>query len=154
MTRTGWLLAARVSGGYLGEPHPTAADVDTRARLKSWLWVCRISGFDIRTRDWNNVPFSLNNQVDVCLLRATGALGDWDGAMSDYLEAAKDPAMEEVARANYALALFQVTIPKLVQNEVHIQIPKSPIIPLLVGGPSHVRACLQQTGFNPDVALI
>mmetsp|Transcript_24796 Transcript_24796/g.47008 ORF Transcript_24796/g.47008 Transcript_24796/m.47008 type:complete len:358 (+) Transcript_24796:62-1135(+) len=81
----------------------------------------------------SNVNSLVLNNLGNC----KGALGDWDGAMSDYLEAAKDPAMEEVARANYALALFQVTIPKLVQNEVHIQIPKSPIIPLLVGGPSH-----------------
>eukprot|EP00959_Pyramimonas_sp_CCMP1952_P050234 1049730-Pyramimonas_sp.AAC.1 len=50
-----------------------------------------------------------------------GALGDWDGAKADYLAAAKDPAMEEVARANYALALFQVLYFRSCRSLLHFR---------------------------------
>jgi len=53
----------------------------------------------------NPDPLTLNN-----LGNAEGALGNWDAAMADYLEASKDPSreMEGIALANLALAKFQV----------------------------------------------
>jgi len=42
-----------------------------------------------------------------CGVVCAGALGDWDGAMVEYLAAAKDSSMKDIAMANYALALFQ-----------------------------------------------
>ena len=53
----------------------------------------------------NPDPLTLNN-----LGNAEGALGNWDAAMANYLEASKDPTreMESIALANLALAKFQV----------------------------------------------
>ena len=53
----------------------------------------------------NPDPLTLNN-----LGNAEGALGNWDAAMANYLEASKDPSreMESIALANLALAKFQV----------------------------------------------
>ena len=48
-------------------------------------------------------PLTLNN-----LGNAEGALGRWDAAMANYLEASKDREMESIALANFALAKFQV----------------------------------------------
>ena len=48
-------------------------------------------------------PLTLNN-----LGNAEGALGRWDAAMANYLEASKDREMEPIALANFALAKFQV----------------------------------------------
>ena len=54
--------------------------------------------------DLNNPdPLTLNN-----LGNAEGALGNWDSAMANYLEASKDREMEAIALANFALAKFQV----------------------------------------------
>lgn len=39
---------------------------------------------------------------------ARGALGQWDIALQDFLEASKDPEMHSIAMANYALGTFQV----------------------------------------------
>jgi tetratricopeptide (TPR) repeat protein len=39
---------------------------------------------------------------------AEAAVGQWDLALSSYQEAAKDPEMEAIALANYALASFEV----------------------------------------------
>ena len=47
-------------------------------------------------------PLTLNN-----LGNAEGALGRWDAAMANYLEASKDREMESIALANFALAKFQ-----------------------------------------------
>jgi len=55
-----------------------------------------------------------------------GALGDWDGAKADYLAAAKDPSMEEVARANYALALFQTGDDKAALKEARQLVRRDP----------------------------
>ena len=53
----------------------------------------------------NPDALTLNN-----LGNAEGALGNWDAAMANYLEASKDPSreMESIALANLALAKFQV----------------------------------------------
>ena len=48
-------------------------------------------------------PLTLNN-----LGNAEGALGRWDAAMANYLEASKNREMESIALANFALAKFQV----------------------------------------------
>lgn len=44
----------------------------------------------------------------VNLGNAEGALGDWDSAMEKFTKAGFDPDVGEIARANHALALFQV----------------------------------------------
>lgn len=44
----------------------------------------------------------------VNLANAEGALGDWDSAMEKFVKAGADPDVGEIARANHALALFQV----------------------------------------------
>lgn len=50
----------------------------------------------------NPDPLTLNN-----LGNAEGALGHWDVAMANYLEASKSRDMESIALANFALAKFQ-----------------------------------------------
>ena len=48
---------------------------------------------------------TLNN-----LGNAEGALGNWDAAIADYLEASKDRELQAIALANLALAQFQTKV--------------------------------------------
>eukprot|EP01023_Acetabularia_acetabulum_P008079 TRINITY_DN13506_c0_g2_i9.p1 TRINITY_DN13506_c0_g2~~TRINITY_DN13506_c0_g2_i9.p1 ORF type:complete len:316 (-),score=48.91 TRINITY_DN13506_c0_g2_i9:240-1187(-) len=57
---------------------------------------------------------------------AQGACGEWEDAMKSYLQASKDPELEEIALANYALALFEIGKDEQSERQIRSLLRKDP----------------------------
>eukprot|EP01026_Neomeris_dumetosa_P000378 TRINITY_DN10097_c0_g1_i1.p2 TRINITY_DN10097_c0_g1~~TRINITY_DN10097_c0_g1_i1.p2 ORF type:complete len:309 (-),score=50.41 TRINITY_DN10097_c0_g1_i1:127-966(-) len=57
---------------------------------------------------------------------AQGACGEWEDALQSFLKAAKDPDLEEIAMANYALGSLEIGQDELAEREIRGLLRKDP----------------------------
>lgn len=80
-------------------------------RLQQGLWQGAKDDLE-KALELESVNGSVSGILFNNLGNAKGALGDWNGAMTDFKEASLDPEVTPIALGNLALALFQVNSSK------------------------------------------